>query len=110
MSKSFTISQIIPYIVILILFFIIFQMYQNGKNEVEYNKRTDSLETANKKLEKVSDSLKVELTKYETGITVNEAGTEQQEKVYKKTKEKIKQQTSNEDYNNIIQYLNNYGK
>lgn len=105
MSKSFTISQIIPYIVILILFFIIFQMYQNGKNEVEYNKRTDSLETANKKLEKVSDSLKVELTKYETGITVNEAGTEQQRNIYIKERERILKQPYNKDYEELKELL-----
>ena len=110
MNNQFNLWQITPYFLILILCFVIFQMWQNSKNEIEFNVRNDSLETLTIELTSKIRQLEIHNNELRTAIIVNEAGTVQQRNIYIQSKEKIKQQAVSQDYLETIQYLNNYEK
>jgi len=82
------------------------------KQDVEtvFNKRNDSLETANFLLMTETMKLRLDLRDLQQALIINEIGTEQNRVIYKNKVSEIKNQSSNEDYKDVLNYLNSYDK
>lgn len=76
--------------------------------ELRYNSRNDSLQQINNQLTSEAQRLRLELRDLQQAIIINEIGTEQNRQNYKKKVGEIKTQTSNEDYKDVINYLDSY--
>jgi len=108
MNNQFSLWQITPYFLILILCFVIFQMWQSSKNEIEFNVR-DSIKQA--VIEKYEDSIKEkdkEIIRLAGLILVNEAGTVQQRVIYLQRKQEILNQKPDEIINGLFNWLDNH--
>lgn len=73
--------------------------------ETRFNSRNDSLENANIILTSEAQKLRLDLRDLQQAVLINEIGTEQNRQNFKKRVNEIKKQSSNEDYKNIINYL-----
>ena len=76
--------------------------------ELKYNSRNDSLEQVNNQLTSEAQRLRLELRDLQQALIINEIGTEQNKQNYKKKVSQIKEQNSNEDYEEVTNYLNSY--
>jgi len=108
-KRDYIIAGLVLFIVIAVTV-LITRHFTKQDIETVFNVRNDSLETANFILMTETMKLRLDLRDLQQALIINEIGTEQNRVIYKNKVSEIKNQSSNEDYKDVLNYLNSYNQ